>query len=86
MFFEEHFFLEFHNDAIKGKSRTNAPEQTAASRQDVCLQEKAREMVSIAHFTVSGENEAGVDLVLIQTFFLYHVNQVFRILTTNFKK
>ena len=34
-------------------------------------------MVSIAHFTVSGENEAGVDLVLKQTFLLYYVNQVF---------
>ena len=39
MFFEEPFF-EFHNDAIIGKSRTNASEQTAVSRQDVCLQEK----------------------------------------------
>ena len=31
---------------------------------------------SIAHFTVSctGRNEAGVDLVLIQPFLLYHVN------------
>ena len=48
----------FHNDAIIDKTRTNASEQTAASRQDICLQEKAREMVSIAHFTVSAENEA----------------------------
>ena len=32
-------------------------------------------MVSI-DFTVSGENEAGVDLVLKQTFLLYYVNQV----------
>ena len=37
----------------------------------------------IAHFTVSSENEAGVDLVLIQTFLLYYVNQVFLMLTTN---
>ena len=38
----------------------------------------------IAHFTVSNENEAGVDLVLIQTVLLYYVNQVFLMLTTNF--
>ena len=31
----------------------------------------------IAHFTVTGEKEAEVDLVLIQTFLLYYVNQVF---------
>ena len=37
-----------------------------------------------AHFTVTGENEAEVDLVLRQTFLLYYVNQVFLILTTNF--
>jgi len=28
----------------------------------------------IAHFTVTDENEAGVDLVLIQPFLLYYVN------------
>ena len=39
---------------------------------------------AIAHFTVSSENEAGVDLVLIQTFLYYYVNQVFLMLTTNF--
>ena len=38
----------------------------------------------IAHFTVTGENKAAVDLVLIQTFLLYYVNQVFLILTANF--
>ena len=38
----------------------------------------------IAHFTVTGGNEAEVDIVLIQTFLPYYVNQVFRILTTNF--
>ena len=32
---------------------------------------------SIGHFTVMDGGEAGVDLVLIQTFLLYHVNQVF---------
>jgi len=40
MFFEKPFFSEFHNDAIIDKSRSNAPEQTAVSRQDACLQEK----------------------------------------------
>ena len=33
------------------------------------------------HFTVTGENEAGVDLVLIQPLLLYYVNQVFLTLT-----
>ena len=30
----------------------------------------------IAHFTVTGRNEAGADLVLIQPFLLYYVNHV----------
>ena len=30
----------------------------------------------MAHFTVTGANEAGVDLVLIQPFLLYYVNHV----------
>ena len=38
----------------------------------------------IAHFTVTGENEAGVDLVLIQSSLLYYVNNVFHLLTTYF--
>ena len=38
----------------------------------------------IAHFTVAGENEAGVDLVLIQPFLLYYVNHVFLVLTSIF--
>ena len=38
----------------------------------------------IAHFTVAGENEAGVDLVLIQPFLLYYVNHVFLMLTSIF--
>ena len=32
--------------------------------------------LSIGHFTVKDGNEADRDLVLIQTFLLYHVNQV----------
>ena len=32
--------------------------------------------VSNRHFTVMGGSEAGVDLVLLQTFLLYYVNQV----------
>ena len=39
---------------------------------------------SIAHFTVAGENEAGVDLVLIQPFLLSYVNHVFLMLTSIF--
>ena len=39
---------------------------------------------TIAHFTVAGENEAGVDLVLIQPFLLYYVNHVFLMLTSIF--
>ena len=38
----------------------------------------------IAHFTVAGENEAGVDLVLIQPFLLYYVTHVFLMLTSIF--
>ena len=41
-------------------------------------------MFLIAHFTVVGENEAGVDLVLIQPFLLYYVNHVFLMLTSIF--
>ena len=39
---------------------------------------------SIAHFTVTctGRNEAGVELALIQTFLLYHLNHVFLMLTS----
>ena len=36
---------------------------------------------SIAHFTVTGANETGVDLGLIQPFLLYHVNHVVVMLT-----
>ena len=32
--------------------------------------------VGIAYFTVTGSNEAAVDLVLIQAFLLYYVNHV----------
>ena len=38
----------------------------------------------IAHFTVTGENETGVDLVSIQPFLLYYVNQVFLMRTAYF--
>ena len=41
--------------------------------------------LAIAHFTVAGENEAGIDLVLIQPFLLYYVNHVFLMLTSIFK-
>ena len=40
---------------------------------------------SIARFTVTGGNEAGVDLVLIQTSLLYYVNHVVLMLTSIFK-
>ena len=40
--------------------------------------------LAIAHFTVAGENEAGIDLVLIQPFLLYYVNHVFLMLTSIF--
>ena len=38
----------------------------------------------IAHFTVTDGNEAGVDLVLIQSCLLYYVNHVFVILNSIF--
>ena len=39
-----------------------------------------REVLRIVHFTVTGGNEAGVDLFLIQPFLLYYVNHVFLML------
>ena len=39
---------------------------------------------SIAHFTVTGANEAGIDLVLIRPFLLYYVNHVVVMLTIIF--
>ena len=38
-----------------------------------------------AHVRVTGENEAGVDLVLVQPFLLYCVKNVFLMLTSIFK-
>ena len=38
----------------------------------------------IIHFTVTGGNEANVDLVLIQPFLLYYVNHVVFMLTSIF--
>ena len=40
---------------------------------------------SAYHFTGAGENEAGIDVVLIQLFLLYYVNHVFLMLTSIFK-
>jgi len=42
-------------------------------------------MVRIVHFTATAENEAGVDLVLIQPFLLYYVNHVVLMLSSIFK-
>ena len=39
----------------------------------------------MVHFTVTAENEAGVDLVLIQPFLLYYVNHVVLMPTSIFK-
>ena len=40
---------------------------------------------TIGHFTVMDGSEAGVDLVLLQTFLLYYVNQVILMLTSIFQ-
>ena len=50
-------------------------------------QEKARENLDVllGLFTVMYGTEAGVDLVLIQTFLLYYVNQVILMLTSIFQ-
>ena len=48
------------------------------------LNEKFRFNI-IGHFTVMDGSEAGVDLVLIQTFLLYYVNQVILMLTSIFQ-
>ena len=42
-------------------------------------------MCAIGHFTVMDGSEAGVDLVLLQTFLLYYVNQVILMLTSIFQ-
>ena len=39
----------------------------------------------IGHFTVTDKSEAEGDLVLIQTFLLYYVNQVILMLTSIFQ-
>ena len=51
------------------------------------LQEKPRENLDVllGLFTVVYGTEAGVDLVLIQTFLLYYVNQVILTLTSIFQ-
>ena len=41
--------------------------------------------LKVAHFTVTGENEARVDLVLIHPFLLYYVNHVVLMLTCIFQ-
>ena len=41
-------------------------------------------ILQCAHFTVTGGNEAGVDLVLIQPCLLYYVNHVVLMLTSIF--
>ena len=41
--------------------------------------------LTVAHFTVTGENKAGVDLVLIQNVLLYYLNH-FLMLTRIFKR
>ena len=50
-------------------------------------QEKARENLDVllGLFTVMYGTEAGVDLVLIQTFLLYYVNQVILMLSSIFQ-
>ena len=50
----------------------------------ICIQVRFATFKGIAHFTVEGENGAGVDLVLIQPFLLYYVNHVFPMLTSIF--
>ena len=41
---------------------------------------------AIGHFTVMDGSESGVDLVLIQTFLFYYVNQVVLMLTSIFQQ
>ena len=57
--------------------------------QEVGVAEKkiryGRAQSKIGHFTVMDGSEAGVDLVLIQTFLLYCVNQVILMLTSIFQ-
>ena len=43
-------------------------------------------MTIIAHFTVMDGSEAEGELVLIQTFLLYYVNQVILMLTSIFQE
>ena len=52
--------------------------------KSICIQVRFATFKGIAHFTVAGENEAGVDLVLIQPFLLYYVNHVLLMLISIF--
>ena len=53
----------------------------------ICTARKKKEDTSrIGHFTVMDGSEAGVDLVLTQTFLLYYVNQVILMLTSIFQE
>ena len=46
---------------------------------------KIRDTTLIGHFTVMDGSEADGDLVLVQTFLLYYVNQVILMLTSIFQ-
>ena len=46
---------------------------------------KPRSHAGIGHFTVMDGSEADGDLVLVQTFLLYYVNQVILMLTSIFQ-
>ena len=49
------------------------------------LSPKLADKRAIGHFTVMDGSEAGVELVLIQTFLLYYVNQAILMLTSIFQ-
>ena len=60
-----------------------------ATKADICFIESIPQISKIAaigHFTVMDGSEVEGDLVLIQTFLLYYVNQVILMLTSIFQE
>ena len=53
-------------------------------RQNRTIKSNVSDTSAIVHFTVTGGNEAGVDLVLIQPFLLSYVNHFVLMLTSIF--
>ena len=74
-----HFYANISNSAIGHLGIRNSSAMICLSNHQTIASQCV-----IAHFTVTSENEAGVDLVLIQPLLLYYVNNVVLMLTSIF--